>query len=98
MIMQKVIVLFHCRPGKGKDLLSTLAEILGDTRAYDGCISVETFVDADNPDTIMIIEDWETRTQNESYNAWRAETGIAETLTPILSAPPQTRYLETYPI
>lgn len=81
----------------GSVMLDALTAALVETRAYDGCVSVETFVDADYPDTIMLIEDWETRGQNENYMAWRVETGMLDMLEPILSAPLEVRYLEAHP-
>ncbi len=57
--MQKVILVFKCQPGTGAALLEAFTTALVDTRAFDGCLSVETYVDADNPDTIMLFEDWD---------------------------------------
>ncbi len=95
--MQKVTLLFPCQPGKGKDLLDALTVALVDTRAYDGCVSVETFVDADNPDTVVLIEEWDSRGQNEKYMTWRMETGLLEMLQPILAGPLEVHYLDSHP-
>ncbi len=95
--MQKVTLLFRCQPGKGRDLLDALSSALVETRAYDGCVSVETFVDADSPDTVMLLEEWESRGHNERYMGWRLETGLVEMLTPLLAAPLEVRYLESHP-
>jgi hypothetical protein len=35
----------------------------------------------------MMWEKWETRAQQEKYIAWRMETGMLESLEPILAAP-----------
>jgi quinol monooxygenase YgiN len=77
--------------------LEVLSAALVETRAYDGCVSVETYVDADHPDTIVLIEDWDSRAQNEKYITWRLETGLVELLEPILAAPLEVRYLQTHP-
>ena len=95
--MQKVILLFKCQPGMGEGLLETFTTALVDTRAFDGCISVETYVDADNPDTIMLFEEWESKAQQETYVGWRIENGMIEMLAPILAEPMETRYLESHP-
>lgn len=95
--MQKVTLLFKCQPGKGEDLLGALSAALVETRAYDGCVSVDTYVDADNPDTVVLIEEWESRSQNEHYMAWRIESGMVEMLMPILATPLEIRYLESNP-
>ena len=95
--MQKVTLLFKCQPGKGQELLAALTAALVDTRAYDGCISVDTYVDADNPDVVMLFEEWESRAQNERYMGWRMETGLVDMLMPILGAPLEIYYFEPHP-
>jgi hypothetical protein len=37
---------------------------------------VETFVDQDNPDFIFLCGKWTESSNQESYMAWRAETGL----------------------
>jgi quinol monooxygenase YgiN len=95
--MQKVILVFKCQPGTGAGLLEAFTTALVDTRAFDGCLSVETYVDADNPDTIMLFEDWESRAQQETYLAWRIENGMIDMLAPILAEPLEMHYLESHP-
>jgi quinol monooxygenase YgiN len=95
--MQKVTLLFKCQPGLGASLLAAFTATLGDTRAFDGCVSVETYVDSDNPDTIMLIEDWESRGQQEAYLEWRVESGMIDMLAPILAAPFEMHYFEPHP-
>jgi quinol monooxygenase YgiN len=95
--VHKVILFFHCQPGKGIELLDIFSIALVETRAYDGCISVETFVDADHPDLVMLFEEWDTRTHNDRYMAWRIETGLAEMLQPILAGPLEIHHLEPRP-
>jgi quinol monooxygenase YgiN len=97
MNMQKVILKFPCQPGKGADLLDVFTVALVDTRAFDGCLSVDTFTDARDSDLVVLIEDWETRDQNKRYMAWRAETGMAEMLQEILAGPMELHYLEAQP-
>ena len=78
-------------------MLSAFSTALVETRAYDGCVSVETYVDADSPDTVVLIEERESRKQNELYMAWRIESGMVEMMTPILAAPLEIRYLKPNP-
>lgn len=67
----------------GEALLTAFTTALVDTRAYDGCISVETFVDTENPDTIMLIEEWESRglsgVARRVRNDRNARAGISRT-------------------
>lgn len=78
------MVEFPCHPGKGVELLGLLAAALGDTRAFDGCESIEVYTDQEEPDRIVLWEKWETRGKYEAYLAWRMETGLADLLTPLM--------------
>lgn len=98
MKMQRVTVQFPCQPGKGKDMLEILSAALVETRAYDGCSSVEAFVNADDPDVVLLVEEWETRGHHERYMAWRVENGMAELLQPILKGPLDSLYMDGRPI
>ncbi len=95
--MLTVTLTFKCQPGKGADLLTAFSTSLGDTRAFDGCVSVSTFVDADNPDTVVLIEEWDSRLQQEAYLGWRVESGMIGMLAPILAEPLEMHYLESHP-
>jgi quinol monooxygenase YgiN len=78
----------------GTVLVEAMAVALVETRAFDGCISVETFVDADKPDDVLLIEEWATRGHQERYMAWRMESGMLELLQPILAGPLEVRILD----
>tara|TARA_B100001109_G_scaffold121737_1_gene99114 strand:+ start:275 stop:580 length:306 start_codon:yes stop_codon:yes gene_type:complete len=78
-----VIVSFPAKEGKLDELKETLKIALPDTRSFDGCISVETYVEASS-DTIHLIEDWETLDHQAKYLNWRVETGLLDVLEPLL--------------
>ena len=52
---------FPCKEGMGEILLPAVLEGLSDTRAFEGNVSINTFIDQDNPDIIILWEKWETR-------------------------------------
>jgi quinol monooxygenase YgiN len=95
--MQKVTLGFKCNPGMGRALLDNFTVALVDTRVFDGCRSVETFVDQDDPDFVMLVEEWESRPDYERYMAWRVETGLLEMLKPILATPLELHFLDPHP-
>jgi quinol monooxygenase YgiN len=95
--MLTVTLLFKCNPGMGAGLLEAFTASLGDTRNFDGCVSVQTFVDTDNPDTVMLVEEWESRGQQEAYLTWRIESGMVEMLAPVLAEPFDMHYFEPHP-
>ena len=96
---QTVHALFQCQPGKGAELLAILGSDQGlvATRAFEGCESIETYTDADNPDTIVLWEKFATRANHEAYLAWRIETGMIDMLGSILTSDLQVTYLDDHP-
>ena len=96
---QTVHALFQCQPGKGAELLAILGSDQGlvATRAFEGCESIETYTDADNPATIVLWEKFATRANHEAYLAWRIETGMLDMLGSILASDLQVTYLDDHP-
>lgn len=90
-----VIVLFEPKaaPGQEHAVHSMLAEILPDTRAFDGCESLTAHRDEDDPAQLVLIEYWRSREHYDAYLQWRAERGDIERLGALLAGPPVIRYL-----
>ena len=78
-----VIVSFPAKEGMMDNLKETLKVALPETRSFDGCISVETYVE-ESTDTIHLIEDWESLDHQAKYLNWRVETGLLDVLEPLL--------------
>jgi len=76
------------------ELLNMLEVILPDTRAYSGCQSILVTCNEANPCHLVLLQQWDSRADHESYVAWRAERGDLKTLGDILTAPPSATYLE----
>ena len=94
---QTVHAVFACNEGLGAGLVETLKSALVDTRAFDGCESIEVYVDADEPDTVILWEKFATRAHHEAYLAWRVETGLLDMLAPILAEDLTITYLDDQP-
>jgi len=78
-----VIVSFPAKEGMMDNLKETLKVALPETRSFDGCISVDTYIE-ESTDTIHLIEDWESLDHQAKYLNWRVETGLLDTLEPLL--------------
>ena len=78
-----VIVSFPAKEGRLDDLKETLKSALPDTRSFDGCISVDTYIE-DSTNTVHLIEDWESLDHQSVYLNWRIETGLLDILEPLL--------------
>ena len=74
-----VIVSFPAKEGMMNDLKEMLKNALPDTRSFDGCISVDTYIE-ESSNTVHLIEDWETLEHQADYLKWRVETGLLDTL------------------
>ena len=88
-----VIAEINCQEGIGGTFLSGLLPALAETRAFQGCESVETYTDADSPDRIFLWEKWATREDQEAYLAWRVETGMIDQMAPAMASPPRFLHL-----
>ncbi|MEH6502374.1 MAG: antibiotic biosynthesis monooxygenase [Cycloclasticus sp.] len=78
-----------------EELLSFFAAILPDTRAFQGCQSVVITSNEDDLHNIVLLEKWDSRSDQESYMGWRTERGDIDKLVALLSAPPAVKYLAT---
>ena len=78
-----VLATFPAQAGKLETLKNLFREKLVETRAFEGCLSIEVYVQEDT-ETIHLVEDWESLAHYEKYLQWRLETGLADLLEPIL--------------
>lgn len=85
---------FFIKPERADEFLEVLRGALPDTRAYDGCESIETYVDQDTPGHVLLIERWAARSNHEAYLSWRVEQGMVEVLADFFTAPAQFQYFE----
>ena len=68
-----------------EDFFDYLRDILVDTRAYEGCIRLDTYHEMENS-KVLLIEEWDKIENQESYMQWRIETGLVEALTEFLDS------------
>ena len=78
-----VIVSFPAKPETLNTLKESMRRALPDTRNFEGCLSVNTFIE-ESTNTIHLIEDWESLEHQAKYLNWRIETGLLEVLEPLL--------------
>jgi len=78
-----VIVSFPAKAETLETLKDAMRSALPDTRNYEGCLSVNTFIE-ESTNTIHLIEDWETLDHQATYLNWRVETGLLTDLDPLL--------------
>lgn len=93
-----VILEVKAKPEKVDELKQVLKTILPDTREYQGCMGVKVLLNQDEPLNIVLLENWESRQDYESYLAWRSETGALQKLAELLSQEPNIRYFDNLAI
>ena len=89
-----VILEVKAKPGTGDELVAFFRSILPETRAFEGCTSVETLQNSDDADNVVLVEMWEDREQYEKYLAWRRERGTTDRLMEALAEPPSIRHFD----
>ena len=86
-----------CKEDTGKQMLEGFKEILPDTRARDGFISIEVNIDQDKPDRIFAYEHWKNCASYETYIAWREERGDMDAIKEAVAEPPKFSFFAPSP-
>jgi quinol monooxygenase YgiN len=91
-----VILELRVKPDAVAAARDVMGRALKDTRAFDGNLGTEVFVDQDDEAHWIINEVWESVEHDEAYRKFRAGEGRITALPPLLAAPPvKTRYVTT---
>lgn len=94
----QVILEFKAKPGAIEKAKAWLRSVLPDTRGFEGCLTLYCIQDQDEPDAILIIEQWAKRENYEKYLAWRGERGDMETFGSFMAGPPKIRFFDYFGI
>lgn len=78
----------HLKPDAVDEGLAVLHKVLGETRAFDGCLSVTVIQDQADPAHLVAVEEWESLEKDAAYREWRAGEGAAVELRSLLTGPP----------
>jgi quinol monooxygenase YgiN len=82
-------------PGKAQEVDDLLVSILPDTRKFTGCRFVHAYRHRTDPNRVILIEEWDSVAEYETYFAWRNSSGTLQPLVPLLTAPPQIDFWPT---
>ena len=89
-----VILELRAKQGTGNDLVATFKKVLPLTRESEELISIELIQNQDDPDALVFIEGWETRSHYEQYFAQRKEAGALDTLAEVIEGELSIRYFD----
>ena len=70
-----VVLELKLQPGTREQAKKEAAAILPDTRKFAGYVSLNLLESTDEPDVLMIVEQWESRAHYQAYFNWRMESG-----------------------
>ena len=90
-----VILELPVKPEARDGMVYALKDALPVTRAFDGCIKIIPLTNQDDTNTIVLIEEWDTRAHHEAYMKFRTESGFIEAMMGMLTGEPRFMYLDT---
>ena len=70
--------------GMADQVAAVLKKHLGATRARPGCESVTVHRDMAEPNSIVLVERWASRADDEAYRVWRAGEGAVTEMAPLV--------------
>jgi quinol monooxygenase YgiN len=82
------ILELRLKPDSVDEGLGVVHRILGETRAFDGCLGVTVIQDGSDPAHLVAIEEWESLEKDSAYREWRAGEGAIPDLAALLAAAP----------
>lgn len=88
----KVILELNLKPEVVEAVKDGFAATLVDTRKFEGCEEISIIQSEDDPNKLLILEQWETRANYEAYLKWRTERGDMDNLNAISTKPFQVSY------
>lgn len=89
-----ILVDVKIKPQSFDDLKNWMRNNLHDTRAFDGCNGITIQRNQDDPNNVIFVEDWESRSHYEKYLAFRSERGDIEDLMAWAEGEPKFVYLD----
>lgn len=89
-----VLLEFRARAEAVERLKAALPLLFPDTRAYDGCRGIAAYSCADDRQTFVFVESWESKAHYERYFAWRTESGALNEIVGMLDGGISIRYFE----
>ncbi len=89
-----VLVQANINPKFSSQIKSYLAEILPDTRAFDGCHYIDVYFETDKPNNMLLVEKWDSREHYQKYHAWRTETGVIDKIRSMVEGEASIRFFE----
>ena len=85
-----VTVEWPAKPETLSEFLDVLRQALVDTRTYDGCEDVQTYVEK-STGSVLLVEIWASEDHQQAYMKWRMEAGLMDAVGGYLDGAPIAR-------
>jgi quinol monooxygenase YgiN len=84
-----MVVEFHAAAGRVVDLRRALLDVVGPTRAEDGCLLYDLHDSVEDPDVIAFYEIWATRAAHAAHDATPHIVDLVARLPELTAEPPR---------
>ena len=88
------IIRLKAKSGQGEALLKAFAGPLEQVRQHPTCFYASMFVSADNPDELLLLEEWEFVESHQEYVAEMRAGGVMDAIMEFMSGAPETTYFQ----
>ena len=78
------------KPEAVEPFCTQIPKTLEETRRFPGFVGISIRRHADEPNRVIFIEEWESRSAYEAYIAFRTESGMMKAMGAMLQAPPRS--------
>lgn len=88
-----LIVDAKLKSDKISEAIQFFADIVPDTRKFEGCLGIDVCIDSEDTGTLVLVEKWISMDHYEKYHHWREETGVLAVIRSYLEGPVSRRVL-----
>lgn len=93
-----VVASFKAREGKVEEVIAGLTPIIEQTHGEAGCLAYALHRDANDPDTLVLVERWTSQVALESHFQQPYMAGLGELASELLAAPPALHFCAPLPV
>lgn len=93
----KMLLEFPVKPESRDEFLAAMLPALPDTVKFEGCLGVKVWTPEDEPARVIVFEEWESKDNQAKYFAWRMESGMMDSIGPMLAGQPKVIWLDEHP-
>ncbi len=82
----------EAKRGCSNQVIGVLRSSIPETRAFDGCKSIEVYEDDKETGKFLLHQEWESKEKYKAYFIWRSESEAMKQLRPMLVATPEIQF------